>query len=166
VHFRHPAEEIYSGIEGALAERGIDPFDDELAALASLVQNKTGGAEYEAARDAVLDSLSAAEAKIATADETATQIAAAEQALAVAGEEYQAAVKDGKFANLVEYQDSRGFVLVAEEMVGKLSDEAGAAFEELKRAWPSAQPPAEPVMSPEEVLAAISNVELALSAQN
>jgi hypothetical protein len=85
------------------------------------------------------------------------------QALAVAAEEYEAALRDGKFVNIVEYQDSRGFVWVAEDMVGDMGNDVAAAFAELKKAWPSAMPPAEPVMTPGEVLAAVSRVELALA---
>jgi hypothetical protein len=85
--------------------------------------------------------------------------------------EYQAAVADGKFVNVAEYQDSLGFVTVARDLVAdvaiRLKDMNSGAYQdlvaaltELQKAWPSPMPPARPVVDVSEVYSNVSRVEL------
>jgi len=78
--------------------------------------------------------------------------------LKTAAEEYKAAIANNKFVELIEYQDSRGFVLYAEDSTKNIADQMSqkrpedhkviAALEELKKAWPAVNPPATPVKTP------------------
>jgi hypothetical protein len=91
--------------------------------------------------------------------------------LTTAADEYEAAIAEGKFVELVEYQDSRGFVLYAEELyktiAEQMSQENPAAHQvitsslaELKTAWPAVNPPATPVKTPSEVRDLVSKIKL------
>jgi len=43
--------------------------------------------------------------------------------LKTAAEEYKAAIANNKFVELIEYQDSRGFVLYAEDLYKNIADQ-------------------------------------------
>jgi len=94
--------------------------------------------------------------------------------LEVAADEHGAAFEEGRMANIVEYQDSRGFVWTIDELIranaetlGKASPDAlreiQAKLVELKRAWPNAQGPESPVLDAAQVTALVSQIELAAS---
>jgi len=80
--------------------------------------------------------------------------------LKTAAEEYKAAIANNKFVELIEYQDSRGFVLYAEDsknIADQMSQKRpedhkviAARLEELKKAWPAVNPPATPVKTPQK----------------
>ncbi len=175
-HFLHPAEEIYRDLAPALAERKLAPFDQDLAALAALVKAKTGGPPFTAAHRAVAARI---EAAIATLDaETRARpafvLAVAERLLETAAAEYKGALDQGRVANPVEYQDSRGFVWTAEELVLaigpalKARDAAAFAalttgFAALKQAWPAAVPRPGRAVPEAQVRANISRIVLAMS---
>ena len=83
-----------------------------------------------------------------------------------AADEYEASIADGKFVELVEYQDSRGFVMYAEELYNSIAAaqatadaaqhaKVQAAFADLKTAWPSVKPPDKPIKTPAEVTALV-----------
>lgn len=175
-HFLHPAEEIYKSLVPALAERKIAPFDRDLEALAALVKAKKGAAEVIRAQEALLAKLAAAAGSIApaTRQSPAFTLSVAARLLDAAADEYKEALENGRIANPVEYQDSRGFVWTAEEFVFGMTPtlkakdaEAYAALEAgfaaLKRAWPSAVPGTGTAMPEADVRAAISRIELAMS---
>lgn len=92
--------------------------------------------------------------------------------LAQARKEYDGAVADGRIKEPLEYHDSRGLFLIARRTFDQLAEmlrhrdeqAAGAIAAELDRlaaTWPAIAPPPAPVMSPSEVAAAISRIELA-----
>jgi hypothetical protein len=175
-HFLHPTEEIYKELAPALAERKIAPFDKDLEALAAQVKSKTG-------RERVLKDLAAMVAKLdavaaslpaETRRRPAFLLAVVERLLDTAAEEYKEAIEQGRIANPVEYQDSRGFVWTAEEAVRAIAPvlkakdaeafaKLEAAFAALKRAWPTAVPGTGAAAPEAEVRANISRVALAMS---
>jgi len=172
VHFLHPAEELYGGIAGDLKSFGIPPFAAALKVLAQTVKAQKQEA-YEGALKTVRDRLAAADAAVQakTADWPGLTLDAVLEVLNTAGEEYEAAIEDGKFKLVVEYQDSRGFILQAEQMLAAVAPDlekknAGAyaalqhELEELKKAWPSAVAPDKPVLDVSEVLGLIAKAEI------
>jgi hypothetical protein len=95
---------------------------------------------------------------------------AASEVLKAALSEYQTSLSDGRFANPVEYQDSRGFVWRADAMIeadgrefGRKDGAALARIRDrlarLRTAWPAPMPPPAPVLPPEEVAALIAAIE-------
>lgn len=81
-----------------------------------------------------------------------------------AAEEYDAALAGDSFVEVLEYQDSRGFLLVADQLFQQIAPtlkssnpEQAARLEqaltELKPAWPSILPPDKPVLTPDQVSA-------------
>jgi len=175
-HFLHPAEEIYKDLAPALAERKIAPFDKDLEALAALVKSKAKPQEVAKGLDALFAKLDAAAGSIAaeTRQKPAFSLAVAERLLEVAASEYKGALEGGRIANPVEYQDSRGFVWTAEDLVRGLAPalkakdaQAYAALEQgfaaLKRAWPTAVPGKGAAVPEAQVRANISRIVLAMS---
>lgn len=177
-HYLHPSEEIYKELAPSLAERKIAPFETDLAALVALVKAKKSAADVLKAQDALLAKLDVAAGSIAaeTRQKPAFALAVVGRLLDTAADEYKQALEGGRIANPVEYQDSRGFVWTAEDLVQGMAQalkakdaEAYAAVEKgfaaLKRAWPSVVPGtgAAQVVPVAEVRAAISRIELAMS---
>ena len=93
-------------------------FLAELKVLAQTIKAKHKDA-YDAALKAVMAKLDAIEQNIKAgkAPWSATVKAAVISVLKTAAEEYANAVKDGKIAEAVEYQDSRGFIWRADAML-------------------------------------------------
>lgn len=173
-HFLHPGEEIYGKIGADLKTYGVPPFSTALKALAQTVKARNKPA-YAAAFAAVEDRLAAAD-KALRANETNWRYFALETTLETlrgAADEYEEAIQGGKIGNVVEYQDSRGFVWQAERLFASVADELAAkdaiatdairaAFADLKAAWPSLIPPQKPAKDLSQVLSDISKIELQL----
>jgi len=157
-HVFHPIEEIYGSMKDEIEKRKLPGFLPEMKALAQTVKAKQKDA-YDASLKTVEAKLDAVEAALKSSPAWAATIKDATIAtLQSAAEEYEEAVKEGKIAEAVEYQDSRGFVWRAEAMlksdVLSKSDankpalsEAQKALTELKAAWPTAMPPEKAIMS-------------------
>jgi hypothetical protein len=175
-HYLHPVEEIYEDIEPDLTARGIAPFKTSLEQLAAAVKAKKPKEETAKLQERVIAALDTAMRKVDGKMRAAPSFVAevAVLALTAAAEEYAEAVENGRIANGVEYQDSRGFVLIAQDYLAahaealraKDSDAYGdmmAAVEAMREAYPSVLPPATPKMQAGEVEAAASRVELLAS---
>ena len=175
-HFLHPIEEIYKELAPALAERKVAPFDKDLAALAALVKARNEAGGVLAAHAAVLAKIEGATGALPADTRTrpAFVFAVAERLLDVAVSEYKAALEGERVANPVEYQDSRGFVWAAEELVMSLAPALKAkdaqafaaletSFAALRRAWPAVVPGTGTATPLAEVLANASRVVLAMS---
>ncbi len=174
-HFLHPTEELYNELKDSLVEYKIAPFDGVLNKLADVVKTRRAN-EFTRAREAVSDALSGADAAMRerTGDWPGLVTESAIEALKVAGNEYGAAIDDGRITKPVEYQDARGFIWQAERMIEGVAPQlekknpdalasVRAGFTELKKAFPSAMPPRVPVMSPADLLSHIARIELAAS---
>ncbi|MCW5773810.1 MAG: hypothetical protein KIT16_19365 [Rhodospirillaceae bacterium] len=174
-HYLHPAEEIYKELAPALGKRNIAPFEKDLAELARLVKGKAGRDAVAKAQAALTAKLDAAAASLgATQKMPAFVLAVAERLLNAAADEYGEAIENGRVANPVEYQDSRGFVWTAEAYVQaiapalKAKDAAAYAkieegFAALKKAWPAAVPPEGAAVATSKVQADISRIAFAMS---
>jgi hypothetical protein len=170
-HIGHPVEEIYGGIEATLTTRKLPQFKDQLNKLSDLIKTAPDSPElpvaYKAAMAAIDGTIAAVPAAQRDSPEFVLKVMSG--LLNTAADEYKAAIADGKFVELVEYQDSRGFVLYAEQLhqgiaaaPGKTDPAKYAAtqksLEALKAAWPTVNPPAAPVKTPDEVAALVKSI--------
>lgn len=172
-HIGHPVEEIYADVEEQLSERKVSEFKTTLITLQDLV--KAGGKDQAKVDAAFTDSVKAIDSAIAALP--ATELKSPRFVLPVinglldtANSEYGAAVINGKVSAPIEYQDSRGFVLYAEQLyqgiapqLQKVDPKANKAIQAnlviLKTVWPSVNPPATPVKPPEQVTKLIKEIE-------
>jgi hypothetical protein len=170
-HIGHPAEEIYGDIEAGLTSRQIPQFKDSLNKLSDLIKTAPDSAAlapaYKTAMAAVDGAIEAIPAAQRQSPAFVMQVISG--LLNTAADEYKAAIADGKFVELVEYQDSRGFVQYSAMLyngIGEAQAKADPAkhaaiqqaFAELKTAWPAVSPPAVPVKTPEEVAALVKSI--------
>ncbi len=172
-HIGHPVEELYGNIEGQLAERQVPDFKPVLNQLHDLAKTAPGSPEMGKAYAEAISALDRAIAALPASERQSPDLVldSINQMLKTAAEEYKAAIADNKIVEVVEYQDSRGFVLYAEELyqaiAPQMSQERAAdheaittAFTELKTAWPSVEPPATPTKTSSEVYGLIATIEL------
>jgi hypothetical protein len=171
-HIGHPVEEIYADVEAQLQERKVPEFKKQLISLQDLVKSKPNDPQLATQFDA---SVKAVEQAIAALPETQRQspkfvMQVINGLLDTANSEYGAAIANGKISAAIEYQDSRGFVTYAETLKNSISEqltkqnaEAGKAIAstmtQLKTAWPSAVPPAAPVLPVEKVTQLVKSIE-------
>ncbi|MEG3933674.1 helix-hairpin-helix domain-containing protein [Microcoleus sp. T3_B1] len=172
-HIGHPVEEIYADVEDQLNERKIPEFKTTLIKLQDLVK---AGAKDPAQVTAEFDtSMQAVDGAIAALPEAQRKdpkfvLQVINGLLDTANSEYGAAVANGKISAIIEYQDSRGFVMYAEnlyqdiaEQVAKTSPEIDKAIvanmTELKTNWPTAIAPPAPVKTTEEVTKLVKTIE-------
>lgn len=118
-HIGHPVEEIYADVEDQLKERKVPEFKTPLISLLDLV--KAGAKDSTKVNTNFTASMKSVDGAIAilpvtqrTSSKFALQII--NGLLDTANSEYKAAIANGKIAQVVEYQDSRGFVTYANEL--------------------------------------------------
>lgn len=171
-HIAHPIEEIYANVEDQLRTRQVQDFKSVLVKAEDLVKSRPNDPQLKTAvQDAIAAVDQAMEAVPAQERQSpALTLQVIDGLLATAQEEYEAAIANGKIAEAIEYQDSMGFVLHAEDLysqvasqINQANPEAGKAIQtnltELKAAWPSVIPPQTPVMTPEQVSEKIEAIE-------
>ncbi|MEG4241866.1 helix-hairpin-helix domain-containing protein [Microcoleus sp. MON2_D6] len=172
-HIGHPVEEIYANVENQLNERKIPEFKTTLTKLQDLVK---AGAKDPAQVNAQFDtSMQAVDGAIATLPEAQRKdpkfvLQVINGLLDTANSEYGAAVANGKISAIIEYQDSRGFVMYAESLYKDIADQVAktspeidkaivANMNELKTNWPTAIAPAAPVKTTEQVNQLVKTIE-------
>lgn len=163
-HVGHPVEEIYSNVEEQLQARNVAEFKTTLNGLHDLVQSNPKdpkvAIEMQASMTAVDEAIQAVPADQRQSPGFVLEVI--NGLLDTAGSEYTAAISNGKIVEVIEYQDSRGFVTYAdtlyegiESQISQKYPEAHEAIEsnmtQLMKAWPSATAPATPTMPPEKV---------------
>jgi hypothetical protein len=172
-HIGHPVEEIYADVEEQLAERKVPEFKTTLMNLQDLVQaGAKDQTQVKTEFESSLKSVDRAIAALPTAERQtpAFVLKVMNGLLDTANSEYGAAIANQKISAVIEYQDSRGFVLYAEELykaiapaLEKTDAKTQAEIEKnltaLKAVWPSVEPPAAPIKSPTEVAALIKAIE-------
>jgi len=172
-HIGHPVEEIYADVEDQLNERKIPEFKTTLIKLQDLVK---AGAKDPAQVNAEFDtSMQAVDGAIAALPEAQRKdpkfvLQVINGLLDTANSEYGAAVANGKISAIIEYQDSRGFVMYAEMLYKDIADQVAKAspeidkaivanMTELKANWPTAIAPPAPVKTTEQVALLIKAIE-------
>lgn len=174
-HVMHPAAENYEAIRGDLSSRNIAGFEGKLDALAIAVVEKQSSqmiaAAYAEAFDAIDGSIRAVpESKRVSPGFVGRLL---QGLLGYAGREYAAGVKQGKISDLHEYQDAMGFVWVADALIAGLPPEAKAPhapvyaaisgeLHTIKQAWSVTAAAGHAAPPAEDVLAAVSRIELKL----
>jgi Helix-hairpin-helix motif len=172
-HIGHPVEEIYADVEEQLNERKIPEFKTSLNSLLDMV--KAGGkdtAKMTTDFNASVKSVDGAIAALPVAQRTSSKfvLQVINGLLDTANSEYGAAIADGKISQAVEYQDSRGFVVYANELYKTIEPQLrkdspaaaamiGKSILDLAKAWPAAIPPAVPVKTPAEVTKLVKEIE-------
>ncbi|NJL60594.1 MAG: helix-hairpin-helix domain-containing protein [Methylacidiphilales bacterium] len=171
-HIGHPVEEIYTDVEEQLSDRKVKEFKTTLISLQDLVKSN-GKAEtiktnFTNSIQAIDGAIAALPAEQRSKNSFVLQVI--NGLLDSANAEYGAAIANGKISAAIEYQDSRGFVVYANELyktiassMAKENPEAHKAIEanmtELVKVWSNVIPPAKPVKTPEEVTKLVKTVE-------
>lgn len=173
-HIGHPVEEIYAEVEDQLQERNVKEFKTTLGGLQELVKSGAKDAakvdtEFKAAMQAVDGAIAGLPSSERQSPAFVVQVI--NGLLDGANSEYGAAIDQGKVAQPIEYQDSRGFVVYANQLfmgVGPQIEKQDpttyktitAKFAELIPAWPTPVPPTAAVKTPAQVSELIKAIEL------
>ena len=171
-HIGHPVEEIYSDVEDQLNERNVKEFKTTLINLQDLVKSQPKDAKVGGQ---FTNSMQAVDGAIAGIPEAQRQspkfvLQVINGLLDAANSEYGAAIADGKVSALIEYQDSRGFVIYANNLyqtisaqMAKDNPEAHQAIStsmaELVKNWPTVTAPPAPVKTPDQVTQLVKTIE-------
>lgn len=171
-HIGHPVEEIYVDVEDQLNERKVKEFKTTLVSLQDLVKSKPKDAKVKTDFTSSVQSVDEAIATLPEAQRSkpAFVLQVINGLLDAANSEYGAAIADGKISAAIEYQDSRGFVVYANDLykgissqVAKQNPEANKAIEtsfaELLKVWPSVIPATTPVKNPDDVTKLVKTIE-------
>jgi hypothetical protein len=166
-HIGHPVEEIYADVEEQLKERKVKAFKDGLIALQDQV--KAGAkdaakvnAEFKASMQAIDEAIKALPETQRNGVPFVLQVM--NGLLDTANSEYGAAIANGKVAQVIEYQDSRGFNLYVNELYKGIAAKAkdlDPKLAELTKTWPAVTPPAQAVFTPEQVSQQVKAIEQA-----
>lgn len=168
-HFGHPVEEIYLDIEPQLAERQVKEFKTPLLQLQDLVKFSPNSPELSTNLSAARQGLDAASVVVSERNATPVVLQVMSGLLEAAAAEYGAAIADDKIAARIEYEDSRGFVLYADQLFTALTPElkqadpqavqqVAAGLARLKTAWPTIDAPATPVLTAAEVRSSVQAI--------
>lgn len=169
-HMKHPGDELYANLLPAMESRNASGFADQLEALATAVEGGKPMSEVQQTYDHLLESIT--EAENAVADQSAGVIGAVIVNLVrTSAAEYDIAMGDeGQVEAEHEYQDSLGFVHIAQDKLDQLSgmtenQDAIAAIQVqldmLKPIWPGLRAPAKLVTDPSVIYGAASRIEIA-----
>ncbi|BAY33892.1 hypothetical protein NIES2107_57950 [Nostoc carneum NIES-2107] len=171
-HIGHPVEEIYVDVEEQLNERKVKEFKSSLVSLQDLVKSNPKNPKLKTDFTTSVQAVDGAIASLPEAQRSKPGfvLQVINGLLDAANSEYGAAIANGKIAAAIEYQDSRGFVVYANDLyksiasqVAQTSPEANkaieASFADLVKVWPAAIPPASPVKTPEDVTKLIKTIE-------
>ncbi len=163
-HIGHPVEEIYGDLEGQLQQRNVKEFKSTLNGLHELVKNKPQDPKINTSFTSAMTAVDNAIAVIPEAQRNQPEfvLGVINGLLDTAKEEYEAAIANDKIVENIEYQDSRGFVIYAQNLYKNIASKVKtthpeaekaitSSMSELLTAWPSAIPPSAPVKTPAEV---------------
>ncbi|MGK7960485.1 hypothetical protein [Crocosphaera sp.] len=163
-HVGHPVEELYGDIETQLSKRNVTDFKVTLNQFHDGIKTNPKSDKmkelYDSSMSAIDEAIAAVPPEKLQSPETILPVI--NGLLKTANAEYKAAIADNKFVELIEYQDSMGFVVYAEELYQPIATTMSenypekhevitATLTELKTAWPSVNAPETPIMTPEKV---------------
>jgi hypothetical protein len=172
-HIGHPVEEIYADVEDQLNERKVQAFKEPLIALQDEV--KAGAKDATKVSTGFKTSMQSVDTAIAALPETQRTtprfvLQVINGLLDTANSEYGAAISNGKISQVIEYQDSRGFVTYANDLYKGISTqmakenpdahkEIETTMAMLTKTWPAPLPPATPVSTSDQVAKMIKTIE-------
>lgn len=171
-HIGHPVEEIYGDIEEELVTRKVPEFKTTLNQFNDLVKTNPKSAKI---KEQYNSSIAAVDKAILAVPEDKLQspeliLSVINRLLKTANREYKAAINNNKIVEAIEYQDSRGFILYTDELYQSIAETMKQKYpekheknvtnlEELKKAWPSVDPPKTLVMTPQQVSELIAKLQ-------
>lgn len=171
-HIGHPVEEIYVDVEDQLNERKVKEFKTSLVSLQDLVKSNPKNAKLKTDFTSSMQAIDQAIAALPAAQRSKPGfvLQVINGLLDAANSEYGAAIANGKVAAPIEYQDSRGFVIYANDLykgissqVAQDNSEADKAINtnlaELLKVWPSVIPPTQAVKTPADVTKLVTTIE-------
>lgn len=172
-HIGHPVEEIYADVEDQLNERKVAAFKDPLIALQDEV--KAGAKNASKVTSGYESSMKSIDAAINALPESQRQtpsfvLQVINGLLDTANSEYGAAIANNKIAQVIEYQDSRGFVVYANELYKSIADAMlktqpdahktiSTKLAELTTTWAAVTPPETLVKTSDQVSALVKEIE-------
>lgn len=173
-HLGHPVEEIYVDLEEQLQERQVPEFKTALIQVQDLVKSKPNDAQVQTKFDQAMTAIDQAIAALPENQRLAPRFSlqVINGLLETATAEYTAAIANGKIKEVIEYQDSRGFVAYAQDTLLKqiepklkqtnanAAEQINTNLTDLRKAWPAPLPPATPVLTADEVAAKVKQVEM------
>ncbi len=173
-HLEHPVEEIYVDLADQFTERQVPDFKDTLTQVQDLVKSKPNDPQVKPRFEAAMAAIDRAIAALPASQRQSVNfgLQVVNGLLETATSEYGAAITDGKIKAAIEYQDSRGFVTYAEDTVfkgignklkqtdPKAYEQITAHFTQLRKAWPQPIPPATPVLTVDQVVAQVKQIEM------
>lgn len=170
-HIGHPVEELYGDIEPQLSKRNVPEFKSTLNQFHDAIKTNPKSDKIKAQYDS---SITAIEQAIAAVPQEKLQspeiiLPVINGLLKTAEAEYEAAIANGKVVELIEYQDSLGFVIYAEQLYQSIAQPMSQNYpekhqniittlQELKTAWPSMNAPETSVMTPEKVSELVTKI--------
>jgi len=166
-HIGHPVEEIYIDVEDQLTERKVPQFKDQLIQLQDRIKTSKNSAEVKTLFDKSMNSIDVAIKAIPAKQMSDSSFIAQSVSglLENAASEYTNAVSGGKITAAIEYQDSRGFVWYADQLIAPLAAKnpalggIRAKIASLKKIWPAAVPPEQAVATPDAVTKNIHEIQ-------
>ncbi|MCK7593772.1 hypothetical protein [Pseudomarimonas salicorniae] len=178
MHMKHPGDELYTAVKPAMDARAAKDFSVALSALADAVTRRAPKAEVEAAHAALERAVVEAQSVVAAGSPEALPVVLGTVVglLREAAAEYALGVKDGRIANLHEFQDAYGFTRIARRWIEGLSPAQRARAPEaieriesqldalLATAWPSVVEPGTLKTSAADLYGALARIELAAAA--
>ncbi|BDI19115.1 hypothetical protein ANSO36C_49170 [Nostoc cf. commune SO-36] len=171
-HIGHPVEEIYVDVEEQLNERKVKEFKTTLVSLQDLVKSSPKDSKVKTNFTSSVQAVDGAIAAL-PADQRSKPgfvLQVINELLDSANSEYGAAIANGKITAPIEYQDSRGFVVYANDLYKGISSQVAqadpeahkaidASFVELIKVWPAAIPPAKAVKTANDVTKLVKTIE-------
>lgn len=171
-HIGHPVEEIYVDVEDQLNERQVKEFKTSLISLQDLVKSSPKNPQVDKNFDTSMNSIDSAIAALPASQRNSPEfvLQVINELLDATNSEYGAAIANNKVTALIEYQDSRGFVLYANDLYQKISNQMAQAhpqehqtistnMAELSKAWSSVNAPTTLVKTPDEVTQLVTTIE-------
>lgn len=179
-HIGHPVDELYADVAEALQQHQVKEFQSTLNQLHNLIQLQPNNPQIA---QLYTESVQAVDGAIAVIPSEQLQspafvLSVIQGLLATAAEEYNAAIANGKIVETLEYQDSRGFILYAQQLYSTIAQplaqtnpEIAQAINEnltqLATAWSGGvQPPATIIKTPAEVTTLVSNIDAQITKIN
>jgi len=171
-HLGHPVEEIYADIEEQLNDRQVPQFSNVLTGVQELVKSNPKSPQVKTNFNQAMEAIENAIAALPESEIKSPTfvLKAINGILDVAAYEYKAAIHDGKIVEIIEYQDSRGFVEYSKDVLykniapelskidPKANQQLKTDLEELFKAWPSPLAPKQAVLTPETVTAKVKSI--------
>ncbi|MGB5770335.1 MAG: hypothetical protein WBM32_10765 [Crocosphaera sp.] len=171
-HIGHPVEELYGDIEPQLSKRNVTDFKTTLNQLHDAIKTNPKSdkikEQYDSSIVAIDQAIAAIPAEKLQSPETILPVI--NGLLKTANAEYGAAIANNKIVELIEYQDSMGFVVYAEQLYQSVAENMSknnpekhevisTTMKELKTAWPSVNAPETPTMTPEKVDELVTKIQ-------